>query len=63
MTAGDKISIRGQVIEYAYFPTGIKWELVRCGVDCDKCKAKQESYRNWGIGNVQDIHEPTSSRF
>jgi hypothetical protein len=37
MAAGDVISIRGQVMEYAYIPTGIKRELVRFGVDCD-CK-------------------------
>ena len=36
MAAGDVISIRGQVIEYMYIPTGIKRELVRSGVDCDK---------------------------
>ena len=35
MTAGDVISIREQVREYMYFPTGIKRELVRFGVDCD----------------------------
>jgi hypothetical protein len=29
------ISIRGQVMEYTYIPTGIKRE-VRCGVDCDQ---------------------------
>ena len=35
MAAGDVISIKGQVIEYTYIPTGIKRELVRFGVDCD----------------------------
>ena len=35
MEAGDVISIRGQVMEYTYIPTGIKWELVRFGMDCD----------------------------
>ena len=35
MAAGDVISIRGQVMEYMYIPTRIKWELVRSGVDCD----------------------------
>ena len=35
MAAGDVISIRGQVMEYTYIPTGIKRELVRSGVDCD----------------------------
>jgi hypothetical protein len=34
MVAGDKFSIRGQVMEYMYIPTGIKRELVRSGVDC-----------------------------
>ena len=33
MAAGDKVSIRGQVMEYMYIPTGIKSELVRFGVD------------------------------
>jgi hypothetical protein len=28
MTAGDMVSIRGQVMEYTYVPTGIKRELV-----------------------------------
>ena len=36
MAAGDKVSIRGQVMEYMYIPTGIKRELVRYGVDCDR---------------------------
>ena len=27
MTAGDMVSIRGQVMEYMYIPTGIKREL------------------------------------
>ena len=31
----DKVSIRGQVMEYTYIPTGIKRELVRSGVDSD----------------------------
>ena len=35
MVAGDKVSIRGQVMEYTYIPTGIKRELVRSGMDCD----------------------------
>ena len=33
MVAGDVISIRGQVLEYTYIPTGIEWELVRFGMD------------------------------
>ena len=33
MTAGNKVSIRGQVMEYTYIPTGIKREMVRSGVD------------------------------
>jgi hypothetical protein len=35
MAVGDVISIRGQVMEYMYIPTGIKRELVRFGVDRD----------------------------
>ena len=35
MAAGDMDSIRGQVMEYTYIPTGIKGELVRSGVDFD----------------------------
>ena len=35
MAAGDIVSIRGQVMEYTYIPTGIKRELVRSSVDCD----------------------------
>jgi hypothetical protein len=35
MVAGDRFSIRGQVMEYTYIPTGIKRELVRSGVDCN----------------------------
>ena len=35
LVAGDVISVRGQVMEYTYFPTGIKRESVRSGVDCD----------------------------
>jgi hypothetical protein len=33
MVAGDVISIRGQVLEYMYIPTGIERELVRFGMD------------------------------
>ena len=36
MAAVDKVSIRGQVMEYMYIPTGIKRELVRFSVDCDR---------------------------
>ena len=35
MAAGDVVSIRGQVMEYMYIPTGIKREFARSGVDCD----------------------------
>ena len=35
MAAGDMISIRGQVMEYMYIPTGIKRELVRSDMDCN----------------------------
>ena len=30
------VSIRGQVMEYPYIPTGIKGEMVRSGVDCHR---------------------------
>ena len=33
IVAGYKISIRGQVMEYMYIPTGIRREFVRIGVD------------------------------
>ena len=35
MAAGDIVSIRGQVMEHTYIPTGIKRELVRSDLDCD----------------------------
>ena len=35
MAAGDMVSIRRQVMEYMYIPTGFKRELVRSGVDYD----------------------------
>ena len=35
MAEGDVLSIRGQVMEYTYIPTGIKIDLVRFGMDCD----------------------------
>ena len=35
MAVDDKVSIKGQVMEYTYIPTGIKRELVRSGVDSD----------------------------
>ena len=35
MAASDMLSIRGQVMEYTYIPTGIKRELVRSGADCE----------------------------
>ena len=34
MAASDLVSVRGQVMEYTYIPTGIKREMVRSGVDC-----------------------------
>ena len=34
MAASDLVSVRGQVMEYPYIPTGIKGEMVRSGVDC-----------------------------
>jgi hypothetical protein len=36
MATGDVISISGYVMEYMYIPTGIKRELVRFCVDCDR---------------------------
>ena len=36
MATGDVISISGYVMEYMYIPTGIKRELVRFGMDCDR---------------------------
>ena len=35
MAAGDMVSIRGQVREYTYIPTGIRRKWVRSGVDCN----------------------------
>ena len=34
MAASDLVSVKGQVMEYPYIPTGIKGEMVRSGVDC-----------------------------
>ena len=34
MAVSDLVSVRGQVMEYTYIPTGIKREMVRSGVDC-----------------------------
>ena len=34
MAASDLVSVRGQVMEYTYIPTGIKGEMVRSIVDC-----------------------------
>jgi hypothetical protein len=34
--ANDVISIRRQVMEYMNIPTGIKRELLRYGMDCDR---------------------------
>ena len=33
MAVSDLVSVRGQVMEYTYIPTGIKREMVRAGVD------------------------------
>ena len=33
MAVSDLVSVRGQVMEYTYIPTGIKGEMVRSGVD------------------------------
>ena len=34
MAASDLVSVRGQVMEYTYIPTGIKEKMVRSGLDC-----------------------------
>ena len=34
MAVSDLVSVRGQVMEYPYIPTGIKGKMVRSGVDC-----------------------------
>ena len=53
MAAGDVISIRGQVMEYTYIPTGIKRELVGSGVDGDW---KGVSYQDcWSLAHIQEI--------
>ena len=36
MAAGDVISIRGQVLEHTYIPTGIERDLVRFDMDGDR---------------------------
>ena len=36
MVAGDVISIGGLVMRYVYIPIGIKRELLRFGMDCDR---------------------------
>ena len=36
MAASDLVSVRGQVMEYPYIPTGIKGEMVRSGMDCHR---------------------------
>jgi len=38
MTADDMVSIRGQVMEYMYIPTGIKRELVRSDESCGRVR-------------------------
>ena len=44
MTAGDKVSIRGQVMEYMYILTGIKREMVRSGVNCHRKRTGGHSF-------------------
>ena len=34
MAESDFVSVRGQVMEYPYIPTGTKGEMSRSGVDC-----------------------------
>ena len=36
LAASDLVSVRGQVMEYPYIPTGIKGEMVRSGMDCHR---------------------------
>ena len=36
MAASDLVSVRGQVMEYTYIPTGIKGEMVRSGMNCHR---------------------------
>ena len=36
MAASDLVSVRRQVMEYMYIPTGIKRKLVRFGMDCNR---------------------------
>ena len=36
MAVSDVISIKGQVMEYPYIPTGVKRNLVGIGMDCDR---------------------------
>ena len=36
MAASDLVSVRGQVMEYPYIPTGIKGEMVRSGMYCHR---------------------------
>ena len=35
MAADNMVTIRGQVMEYKYIPTGVKRELVRSGMNFD----------------------------
>jgi hypothetical protein len=50
MAAGDMVSIRGQVMEYMYIPTGIKREKVRSGEDCDwKEVSHQDCWKRTGV--------------
>ena len=45
IAAGDMVSTRGQVMECVYIPTGIKWELVRSGVDNDWKGCHQDCWK------------------
>ena len=36
MAASDLVSVRRQVMEYPYIPTGIKGEMMRSGMDCHR---------------------------
>ena len=36
MAASDLVSVREQVMEYTYIPTGIKGEMVGSGMDCHR---------------------------
>ena len=44
----DLVSVRGQVMEYMYIPTGIERELVRFGMDCDHKRCCRDCWMRTG---------------